>query len=963
MATVPAVAQDSMETVIVTGIRGSLQKSLDVKRESAGLVDAISAEDIGKFPDVNLAESMMRIPGITVTRGRGTASGGTGGTSSNGEASEITVRGFGPTFNETLFDGRKVATGTGNRAFDFSSVSSDFVSQIAILKTPDASLNAGAIGATINIKFPKPFDKPGLVVAASASGMVSPERGDMAPNGSFLISDTFAGDKFGILVAGSYSDVRTRQNHINNQGWEGKTVGANTDANAAFKQNQFAGTPPTIGTPVWFTQDYGIYHEIENVERIQGRVALQWRPTDTIEITLNDNYSRDNDHQAQYGYSVWFNSGSMSNIQIDKNGTIVNFQQTTPTDFQGQWNPQLLQYNDVGANIKWNLSDNFLLTLDVDHADGWSNPAGQVGIDVDVGYGNGGPQYNTVMGIVIPEGHGLPYPTFYGPGNDKSKFINNGIIGSHVIPMTMGKTLDTVNQVKLEGDWTESDAVSLKVGFQYVAEHKNQDSWDSFQNNNWQAYGGYGPASGNAPGNGVALPQDFFKNSFSTSDFISGWSGSGNLPPAILQYDPWDTLNYLNGLKGVGASNCCALTPGADPNDPSNVGRPFSGTYQVAYNPGSHQVLQEKTYSGFVQGTVKSSLAKMPLRVNFGVRYDITEENVSGLGRTVSAFNQIPSDLTAWDTVYVADANGKQTLPVNATHSYQYLLPNLDLTLSVTDTLDLRLNVSRTLTRPPIGSLNPVTNISTARLGSVTASGGNPDLLPFLSDNIDFGAQWYYAQNSYISVNSFLKGVDNFIITSSRSATYGNIGHCVAPGKAPCTAAGQIVEVPYTVSGPVNGPAANVYGLEVAWQHVFGETGFGFNLNGTIVGTNKPYNPLDRNISGFAVTGLADSANLMVFYDKDGFQARLAANWQDSYLDHFGHTQAGSDFGAEPVFVNTSWNLDFSTSYDITEQLTGYVSVQNLTGSTYSTHGRYSNQLLDAVDYGRKIIFGAHFKL
>jgi Outer membrane receptor for ferrienterochelin and colicins len=96
LTSVPAVAQDSMETVVVTGLRGSLQRSLDVKREAPGLVDAISSEDIGKFPDVNLAESMMRIPGITVSRAA-TSMGGTGGVSTNGEASEITVRGFGPT--------------------------------------------------------------------------------------------------------------------------------------------------------------------------------------------------------------------------------------------------------------------------------------------------------------------------------------------------------------------------------------------------------------------------------------------------------------------------------------------------------------------------------------------------------------------------------------------------------------------------------------------------------------------------------------------------------------------------------------------------------------------------------------------------------------------------------------------------------------------------------------------------
>ena len=334
LASTPALAQDDqsgIETVTVTGLRASLQRSLDIKRDSNGIVDAITAEDIGKFPDRNLADAMMRIPGVTVTRQGGTATGGTGGVSTNGEATEITVRGFGPTFNETLFDGREVATGTGDRAFDFSSVSSDFVSRIDVLKSPDASLSAGAIGATINVQFPKPFDHPGLVVASSLSAEESPEANKTTPNGDFLISDTFDNDTIGFLVAGSYSDLQTRQNHINIQGWEGATTVAN-GASGGFQQSQFAGTPPPVGAPNWFIQDYGIYHELQDTKREQARVVLQWRPTSAVEITLNDNFSRETQNQDQYGYSVWFNSGSMQNIARDSSGTITDFTQASTPD-------------------------------------------------------------------------------------------------------------------------------------------------------------------------------------------------------------------------------------------------------------------------------------------------------------------------------------------------------------------------------------------------------------------------------------------------------------------------------------------------------------------------------------------------------------------------------------------------------------------------------------------------------
>lgn len=220
----PANNQSGIETVVVTGLRASLQRNLDIKRNATGLVDAITSEDIGKFPDVNLADSMMRIPGVTLTRGI-SASSSTGGVSTTGEGTSITVRGFGPSFNVTLFNDRQIPSAIGNtagnndldRAFDFSSVNSDFVSQIDVLKSPDVTLTSGAIGATVNVKFPKPFDHPGLVMAGSVSTTESPERGLFTPNGDLLLSDTFDNDKFGVLVAASYTDSKTRQNHINIQ--------------------------------------------------------------------------------------------------------------------------------------------------------------------------------------------------------------------------------------------------------------------------------------------------------------------------------------------------------------------------------------------------------------------------------------------------------------------------------------------------------------------------------------------------------------------------------------------------------------------------------------------------------------------------------------------------------------------------------------------------------------------------
>jgi TonB-dependent receptor len=159
---------------------------------------------------------------------------------------------------------------------------------------------------------------------------------------------------------------------------------------------------------------------------------------------------------------------------------------------------------------------------------------------------------------------------------------------------------------------------------------------------------------------------------------------------------------------------------------------------------------------------------------------------------------------------------------------------------------------------------------------------------------------------------------------------------------------------------PVNGPEATVHGFEFALQQVFGDSGFGFQANATLPSTNRPYDTSNITGGGFSITGLAKSANFVGFYDKKGIQARIALNWRDEYLLGLGQGQGGT-YGAEPVYVNSQLQLDASGSYDVTRQFTVYLEATNLNDSTYSTHGRFKNQVLDVWSYGRRFTFGVRF--
>jgi iron complex outermembrane receptor protein len=226
-------------------------------------------------------------------------------------------------------------------------------------------------------------------------------------------------------------------------------------------------------------------------------------------------------------------------------------------------------------------------------------------------------------------------------------------------------------------------------------------------------------------------------------------------------------------------------------------------------------------------------------------------------------------------------------------------------------------------------------------------------LKPYLSDNFDAAVEWYYQSNSYAAANVFVKHVTNFIVGGVQNQVINPSLIDPSTGKPAV----------YSVSQRVNGPEATIDGIELAWQHVFGDTGFGYNFNVTLVDTDKPYDRTDISQSGFAVTGLANSANLVAFYDKNGFEARVAGNWRDEYLLQFGQPQNGGSFGAEPIFVNSSLQIDLSTSYQFTDKLNVYLEALNVTNETMSTHGRFDNEMLEVFNYGRRYALGVRFRM
>lgn len=925
--------QRQAEDIIVTGLRGSLQRNLDIKRTSPGVVDVISSEDIGKFPDSNVAASLQRLPGVSINR-----------SGSRGEPQGITVRGFGGDFNETLIDGRRLSTATGGRSIDFTTVGSDFIGQLAVFKTPDVTLSSSSIGATVNISYPKPFDRPGTRIAATAAGSIQDDAGKVVPTVGALISHTFADDTMGILADVIYTRRDTQTNRVFVSGWQGGLYAPCqlAGSTAASCSPTSDATAPAWASPAnrrsvtgWYQQQYGADQRYTKDERIDGRIALQWQASDDVLLTIDDNYSRQTVRTDIAGFGVWFNQGDLRNVQLDENGTTVDFTQAgTPTDFVAGTDSSLLETNQVGVNLKWDATSNLKFELDGNYSKSRLNPDDRVSSENgDIGYGG---DLGTTLGVRVTGNSKNSFPVFttYGPNGDESRWIDPSIIGSHVTVRQAQKNSDEIKQLRFNAAW-EQDNLTIKAGAMYMEDRFKIQNRNTFVNNYWQAYAGYGLPSGRTTG--VPIPTSLYQGTIKTDNWIPGFSGS--LPSPLIVYDARAYQEYLEGLGNPQTQNIPGFNEGC-------CTPPFAGMFDLALDPGSVQDIREKTWAAYMRVDFNTEIAGMPFRFNAGLRQENTRISSSGLGRLPLSITPSTADPTLL-TVLFGD-----TQQITTRSSYSYLLPSIDMKLEVTDKLHLRFDASRTLTRPALNTLTPVLNVGSGqRIGALTATGGNPALRPYLADNFDAAVEWYYQRNSYLAVNFFLKNVSNFIVAGTQRQSINDV---VDPST------GQ--PAVFTVSQRVNGPEATVRGVEIALQHVFGDSGFGFNANATFVNTNKPYDETDLSTSGFAVTGLANSANFVGFYDKNGFQARAALNWRDKYLSQFGQAQNNSAFGAEPTFVNSALQVDFSTSYDFNEHYSVFLEVLNITNETQSTHGRFSNQLLDVYAYGRRLTAGARVR-
>ena len=934
-------AQQEVETIAVTGIRSSVAKSMDVKRSSAGVVDAISAEDIGDFPDTNLAESLQRITGVSIDR-------------SGGEGQLITVRGFGPQFNTVLVNGRQMASENQSRAFSFDTIASELVSSLDVHKTSTATMQSGGVGSTINVNTARPFALGGFKVAGSVKGVYDENSESTTPQLSGLISNTFNDDTFGVLLAVSHQERETRLNQAQIDGWLENVGVPNpvTENGEAWDGNVFS--PRNYDHKVTF----------EDRTRTNANLVLQYAPSDDLVITADALYSKFDVESNATSYGHWFTAPNIQGVAddgslfdangdrlsptVDANGTVIDLYQEVglATDMHAKTFDRLTDTLSLGLNFDYQYNDNLNLKFDLSHSTaereanngggdqlsliGYANrvrfqvddnilPVASMFADANANIYSG--QQEIDGAIVASPVDGFPaYDSSLTPSG-VSDLLDKDNSRAHVMLRRGWAVEDEVTQLRFDGEYfTDNGGITeIRFGTQYSNETKSLTRWDNEGVGIHCTYCGYPDLP--------EIPADAQYVFNAGNDFLSSVSGSGRMPTSWLAHNGEANFafleNYYQSVNGSAIS------------------------FDAVRRNNSFNV-EEQILSAYVEMDFEGEVGDMLLSGTAGFRYESTDVSVTGTEAPII-------QLTVLDQTEMLAQYG-EAQPIDVDADYDVILPNFSMKLEITDDLIARAAVSTTITRPTLESMSPVTVITTTRQGGdLTSTSGNPGLEPFESDNFDLSVEWYYDIASYASIGYFRKHVSNFIVNSQEDRTFtlsdGSLLTDPSTGTDSSGPDGADSVAVFTNTLPNNGENAIVDGFELAWQHSF-DSGFGVLANATLVDSDAKLDPYNIN-QVFALTGLSDSYNLVGFYENDDFMIRLAYNWRGEFVQSLTQSQ-----GDGPTIVEDYQQLDLSASYELSDSLGIFFEGINLTEEYVHKRGRFSNHMLLVEDSGRRWAFG-----
>ncbi|MCH2056948.1 MAG: TonB-dependent receptor [Thalassotalea sp.] len=945
-----------VEVIEVRGIRGSLTRAMNLKRDMSGVVDAISAEEMGKFPDTNLAESLQRITGVTISR-------------NNGEGSQVTIRGWGPDRNLITLNGRQMP-GTGNtRSYNLENLASDGVSALEVYKTARAEIPTGGLGGTVNIVTRKPLTSTGERYSFSAKGLhdSSNEQGDdLTPEISALYSNTFADDTFGIAFSVTHHERDFQKQQANIQGWQANVaLPTNLDEDQVIDPRPLDEEGNRIGNH-FFPRDMN--YSIEDIERdrTNGHLTLQYAPLDSLIVTADYTYTKATTGTNSIGWGMWNDyGGNINAYELDENGTAI-YADISGNDgsYTASRGTTEVEEKSIGFNVDWQVTDTLNLAFD------YHDSSSEIDNGADDGLGSFG---SLVLGSDQLETKIYDYRT--GDIPHAEIHWNNGTtellaseMDSHFSQFVHSPGKAEIEQFQLDGTW-ENDVFDIGlVEVKFGAAYTDQTMGGS---NAWSGLIGGFLFNPSWP---EIFPDGMFER-HDTCGFLDSFDGGGcGLSPNYY---------YTFDFDEVVARSEAFLTNevlGGEDYFATTAYHPL-GTY-------SQGSVREETTSLYVTSEWEFELADFPVMVNLGVRYEETDV-------TSNVTQDVPTEVwwkggSEWLTQYLSGENNS----LEQTGKHDVLLPMIDVRVDLTDDLVGRISWGKTIARAPLGDLGGARILSgSPKIGSRNGDEGNTNLKPLESTNFDLSLEYYYGDASYAAVGYFRKDVENFIGSQIVSTTIDGFNDIYLGPRwqqavasiegrgeqatndvifAEIQALGSELNdqgfltpnaddplIVWDIRRPFNAPdTKTVDGFEVALQHMIGETGFGVGLNATFVDGDVEFD-VDSLEQQTPLEGLGDSANFQVFYEKNGLSVKATYAWRDDYLLGVGQDQGSSD--NPPQFFKEFGQWDVSVNYDVNDNLTVFFEGVNVNDETEEIYGRYEAQFLSARQYGPRYALGVRY--
>ncbi len=871
---------NDIQEVVVTGVRYSLSQAIDVKRDSMQIVDAIVAEDLGKFPDNNVVESMQRIPGVQTTDRGG------------GEVSGVSIRGLSDV--TTTINGRNIFTDSG-RSVALQDIPSTLINRVDVYKTRSPENISRGIAGQIDVHTNRPFDFDGLKVAAVLRGIRQEQAEKNDPQASLLVSNRWDLDnagEFGALVNVAYTRTNYRDMGANAgasfpfEPLDGTTPLRQIPPSEGWTPGLDRGLPTAPGSTLNMNPDQEFLHWRDAMfnfdfrgerERPAANIALQWAPNDRSEYTYETFYTG---YRVDVYNSLWF---QFLNGAYDPNDPVEIYPDTNVIKSRTMTDGFSFTSGDISKDRtdsylhalrgEWQVGDALTLESEVVYqesdfeTDFWGQRLARVAPEffIDINGGGGVPSLD-----YDPSGSGSAATD---PADPSNYWLDWAFDSGE-------RRSGDASTWTVDGDYDFDLGWINKISFGVRWDNRSAE----VRTNVLEAGGPQNNPETDAP--------------YALAD-LEGIATAG-------------TDEFFNGRSGVVQSWAVA--------DESYVRSNVDFLRSTVY--GFNAPVYDPTFE--IDETQKAFYVQADFATEFG--------NGSVLdGRFGFRWLDVETDISA------PGADGQF---VDATNASDTILPSLMVRWGITEDLMARLSYTETFNLPTFADLNPYIQYfpDVTDIGYGTATGGNPDLDPVESENLDISLEWYFAKDSVLYATWFKRDITNFI-TPFRNAVVVDVPNDV-PDRGPYT---------YILSQPDNAGEGQLDGWEfgVTW---FPElegwlNGFGIQASYTLLDSEQELPILDQlgNVTGtdtVSIGGVSDSSySAILAYDRGAFSGRLSYFWRE---DFYNNNEAALFANPLQVWRGEEESLDLQFSWDVNDQWTLTFDATNLTEPTY--HWNYGDE-------------------